>query len=231
MINTNEEIALHAPIKNPRISVNKLAEYIEANANRRKVIVQDCKLPKSFKVARYTEARKALVLFLKTRDHSVLERTITEITAKVPSSDFWKDDYANSIECLKTFLSFDIEQFNGLEITEHDENALVNINGLDISVNPELLIKHTHKGKDKAGAIKLGVLKAQMGKNQQETVAFMVKNYLQTLQLRDLDIEPSLCFSIDTFAKKLVSCPKAEKARMKLIGAACEEIMLRWPTA
>lgn len=45
----------------PRLSVNKLAEYLEASSTRRKKIVFDAKYPEKFIVTRYKEAREAIV--------------------------------------------------------------------------------------------------------------------------------------------------------------------------
>ena len=44
----------------PRISVNKLAEYMEANSIRRKKIVYDAKYPQKFIVTRYKESKDTI---------------------------------------------------------------------------------------------------------------------------------------------------------------------------
>jgi hypothetical protein len=48
----------------PRISVNKLGEYMTATPLRRRRIIQDQKRPKDYIVPRYTEAQDAIVAYL-----------------------------------------------------------------------------------------------------------------------------------------------------------------------
>jgi hypothetical protein len=227
---TKEALEPSAINKSPRVSVNTLAEYIESNANRRKVIVGDCKNPKPFKATRYNEARKEIVAYLINGDQSILYSAIKDIGAKQDSSKFYDDDRNNSVDGLTGFLEFDYTLISDYQITENGKNTLLNIKGLQVSVNPEVLVRYTAKGQDQVGAIKLRILKTPMGKSQQETVALLIKRYLVITQDAGLVISNSLCLSIDVFANKVVPCPKAEIARMKLIESACEEILLRWPT-
>lgn len=70
----------------PRISINKLGEYMTATPARRRQIVRDQKNPPAFKAARYKPARETIVSYLEdgmADDGSPLARA-AELRADMP---------------------------------------------------------------------------------------------------------------------------------------------------
>lgn len=65
----------------PRISVNKLGEYLVATASRRRQILRDQKRPPDFKVVRYADAQRAIVDYFIDRhsDPDVLARHLSRL--------------------------------------------------------------------------------------------------------------------------------------------------------
>lgn len=218
--------------KSPRISVNKLAEYLEATPQRRKAIVFDSKYPKAFKATRYKFARDCMKAYISMEsDEDDLLNAIDELNAKEPESEFQENDINSSVEALEAILETDTTIFEDFEIDAHnEENQLVKISGVAISVNPDLIITSYDDDTKLYGALKFHISKTNtLSEESQNIVAVMLYLYAEKY-LSDLGDKAStkLCFSFDVFNESIVSCPNAYKMRMRKIEAACEEIALWW---
>src|SRR5665647_1822012 len=106
------------PIKTPRISVNKLAEYMEANPMRRRRIVFDAKYPQKFIVIRYKDARDAIKQYLENGygEDYILD-VIRQLEEREPETPFQEQDLKLSIEVLELFLDSDITSLTGYNFT------------------------------------------------------------------------------------------------------------------
>ena len=217
--------------ENPRMSINKLAEYLQANANRRKAIVKDQKFPQEILVSWYTEARIGIVnYFSNDFNKEVLESTITSIVVNDSDSDFQKKNKNSSIEALQKMKGFEIPKIlHNCEIKSYRGKVKkIEIAGVEISINPDLILKTKNKkGDPVVGGIKLHFSKnQQLGKDSRENVAMVMKKFLEENYSEKADGE--LCLSIDVFSDNVSSSPKAEKRRYQNIESACEEISSRW---
>jgi hypothetical protein len=221
-----------APRKEPRISVNKLAEYLQASTVRRKQIVKDAKYPPSYQTTRYKDARNTMKNYLLNGD----EDPVLELIDKLDlieefDSDFQEQDNRLSIEALESLLTADISVFEGYELRHYGgDNPYVNIKGVDISVNPDMLIYYSLEGTSYVGALKLHVSKSNiLSIESQKIVAVMLYNFVDAHEARaDIIPDSRVCFSFDVFNKTIESCPSSRKLRLKNIEVACEEIALWW---
>jgi hypothetical protein len=68
-------------INQPRISVNKLAEFITAKASRQRQILRDQKFPQDYKVTYYKEASEAISICIGSNieNTAIIERTISNL--------------------------------------------------------------------------------------------------------------------------------------------------------
>lgn len=68
-------------INQPRISVNKLAEFITAKASRQRQIMRDQKFPQDYKVTYYKEASEAISICIgyNIENTAIIERTISNL--------------------------------------------------------------------------------------------------------------------------------------------------------
>ncbi|HZX58978.1 MAG TPA: hypothetical protein VFE54_09635 [Mucilaginibacter sp.] len=219
--------------QNPRISVNKLAEYLEANPTRRKKIVYDAKHPEPFVTTRYKDAREYIKSYIcgETDEDAILVRIDAFNTADA-DSDFQEQDNNLSAEVLELLLDTDISSWDGYEISSFEgENTLVNISGVDISVNPDLLVKQEKGGETKFGLIKLHLSKTnQLSEESQKIVAVMLLGFAHKIAEEYGTPEEKMCMSFDIFKQHSECCPTAVKMRLRKIEAACEEIALWWGT-
>src|SRR5437764_14394224 len=85
----------------PRISVNKLGEYMVAKAGRRRTIVSDQKHPKDFIVARYTAVYDAIARCLVNGgDPMVIREAMAKLYQSTPKNMWQQQDLQLSAEAL-----------------------------------------------------------------------------------------------------------------------------------
>lgn len=214
----------------PRISLNKLGEYLTATPSRRKRIIEDQQDPKPFITKRYGAAREQIVDFLASNmaDDSIILQAAKNL--KIPSggTDFVEQDRAASSEAIHSFLEAS-EKLNldGLvvEPVSPSESSTMDVAGVTISMRPDAILKDKVTGEVK-GCVKLHFpkttpLDAQGG----EYVATALRVHLGN---NSTAVDPNKCLVVDVPTKQVYSAPKAFKRKMNDIAAACEEIDVRW---
>ena len=217
---------------NPRISANKLGEYIEAGASRRKKIVEDTREPKTFLTSRYKDAVQVLESYIASGyDPAILHSGITAIGAKETSSDFQEGNKRLCIEVLEKYFNFPLPDLSEFTIEKYrGANEKVIISGVEVSVNPNLILRGVVRGQNVVGAIKIHNSKGhQLGEEGRKVIATLLKEFLERyVAIKDEKVLSKNCISVDTFSATFDKAPKSFKRRMKQVESACEEIRLRW---
>jgi hypothetical protein len=220
--------------KGPRISLNKLGEYMVAHAVRRRSIIKGQKEPPSAVVPRYQKAFPILEKFFATGDPEHIYSAIDKLRSKTPKSDWDADDTANTALALETFLDFASEiDLADCSVTRADpqETAKLIIAGVDVSVRPDFYIRLTKRKKDLIGALKFHWTKDdghELTADGGTYVATTVHQFLEKYHSKTA--KPSLehCLSVDVFRRAVRSAPTGYKRLRDHIEASCEEIALRW---
>lgn len=219
--------------KKPKISVNKLGEYIKSSPHRRKTIVRDQKYPKGYVVTRYGSARSAIVdFFVRGRgDKKLIEKTIKSLIQKSydSNSTFKKQDNELSIKALEIFskTSFPIN-LNKHSISKFDSdlNNLL-IEGVEVTVQPDIIINGSINGKSFVGAIKVHISKTNnLDPESGKYVAALLHKFLENSS--STKVRPEFCISLDIFTGRYFIAPRSFKSLRKDIEAACYEIRLLW---
>jgi hypothetical protein len=214
----------------PRITVNKIGEYLFANSIRRSRIIHDAKYPKSFITARYSKAETAIKNFFldKNKDSQLIIEAIKQLNKLKPATKYQNEVIYSCIEALTEFLKF----ISDSELVEDDKDyfegisssASVTVSGVEISIRPEILI---HEKNKITGGVKLYFSKTYpLTKPSAEFIGTLLMKYLK--EKTESDIKPRNCFVIDIFNKTIYTTPKAYSKRLLEIEAACEEISSRW---
>ncbi|MDO8249362.1 MAG: hypothetical protein Q7T78_06535 [Rhodoferax sp.] len=214
----------------PKISLNKLGEYLTASPARRRRIVEDQINPKPFIAARYNDAREYIVRYI---SGEATEQDLTnksqELRSKVYESDFTTQDKNLSADAIDDFLEIaDLTSTDKykLEKVNATKQSLLNISGVSISVRPDIYIKNDNN--ETVGAIKLHFPKSNpLNTPAGEYVATGLRVFLEEQGDSKL-IDHKLCSVIDIPSGNMISAPKASKKRMQDIAAGCEEIDARW---
>jgi hypothetical protein len=212
-----------------KISVNKLAEYLKANSVRRRRIIEDQKAPQDFITARYVDARNAMVNYiLKDFNKAIIEEEIERLSSKVNDSEFQESDVKTSIEALNSFLKIKLpDEILNFKRSRRNKKYILKIRGIDINVNPDIILKGEIKGKQVIGGIKFNIVKGhKLSDDDRKNVATLIH---QVFEEQSKDI-PNLnfCISIDIFSEKFDSAPKSYKMRRKQVEYACDELSIVW---
>lgn len=222
--------------KPPRLSVNKLGEYMTARAGRQNKILFDQKYPQDFIVAFYKEAGEtianAIVDGLKDTSH--LERALKLLGARNPATVHEHRMVNGNIDAIETFMNLmgDID-LEGLEprLGSHQALPLV-IHGVNISVRPEVTL-HAKKrgGEPLVGGVKLHFPKAFPLKDDAgEYISTCLQLYCRD-HLSDFgSASHTHCYVVDMAGAKVLSGVKAIKARTRDVEETCKQISTIWPT-
>lgn len=214
--------------KSPRISVNKLAEYMIASPLRRKQIVKDAKYPQKYIETLYSEARSGIKNYIiNNYDETILLDLIDYLKSKPCDNDHQATDIKNSISSLRHILSTDLPDLSNCTISEFDgENTMINIEGLNISIYPDLIIKNNINGK--IGGIKIHFPKSHELGEGLVYVSTLIKNFFINKGHDNREIDEKLCITIDVFRMKYAIAPHAYIRLMQRLKVSCQEIVLWW---
>jgi hypothetical protein len=221
--------------QDPRISLNKLGEYLQATPIRRKSIVKDQKKPPGAGiVSRYGPVTVALREYFAYPDRDFLTGRITDLKADKSGSDWQKEDRHLSAQALERLVEM-LDQVNltGVKVVSFPTNTQLAlfVAGVKVSIRPDFLIVSEVDPAVAVGAMKLSHNKQNaLQKSGCEYVATMLARFVrETFPGAQVDLNK--CLSLATPLKIVASAPKSYKARSEAIDAACEEIAGRWKAA
>lgn len=224
------------PRTSPRISVNKLGEYLLANPVRRRRIISDQKYPADFIVARYRDAVDPIVRFLSSdsRDEQIISEAIDRLASRPVATDWQDQDRALSIEALESFLSCaDQLPADGVAYSAGDADPeRLTFAGVEVSVRPELLLTRSTPNGAQVGAFKIYVVKSFALTDDSAPYIGAVLQQFATDHLTPRGMpDYRLCGVLDVFTGRVFMAPRAYRNRLSHVEAACEEIARAWPTA
>jgi hypothetical protein len=217
----------------PRISVNKLGEYLTATPARRRRIIYDQKHPPTFQVIRYRDAERAIVEYLVGgQDLKVLEKARTRLAATVPESEFEAQTVHLCAEALEAFE----DSLDALDVLDavtvvpgQSDPEQMEFSGVYVSVRPEIVLVRPDRADPRVGCLKLyfgktGPLDDRSGPYVSTVLAAFAEKHLASKGR----VGNRLVVTLDVFARKVVVAPKARARRLDDVAAACEEIAARW---
>ena len=222
---------------NPRISINKLGEYLVASPARRKSIIKDQKYPPEiFITGKYNDAFDSIIHFF-VRDAlnpEGLHRAVNALSSRPIRNKPEACALKNNIQALQRLIkTADSLPFGGLTFrAAKSQGALLTIGKVAVSVRPELEIVAPQRG----GGTKYGLLKLYLGKTHPlnddsgQLIATTVHQFAENHFGGPENVDRKRCCVLDVFQGKLFTAPASNTKRRSDIEAACEEIAARWPT-
>jgi len=229
LVMSEQVVRLH-----PRISANKLGEYLVSPPLRRQAIIERQKYPCSYIGAYYEPARAAIVDFIVGNiDRADLLRRTEQIVSGPHESSYAMHQAHGCAEAVLHFLDLeprlDLRGMTPVIVERHEK---LDVEGVDVSVYPDVvLVGHDDKERPIVGAIKLHFPKSHP---QTEATAEYVATLLRMhAHLRMADrgkVREDACIVVDVFAGQVRTAPRGYRRRWRDIGAACEEIRRVWPT-
>jgi hypothetical protein len=224
-------------VNQPRISVNKLAEYMVSKAARQRRLLHDRKYPdEDFQIGMYhREASDAVSRYLATSGLSTepIDKQILIIKQQSPDKIGTARRLNSNIEAMERFLDMlDDVSFGDAEpgLGEHAPPKLT-FHGVDISVRPEIILRGERKGKKLIGAVKLNFAKGFcMNVESAGYVSAAVQEFCKRHVASDEEIVLSdYCSVIDVGSGQVFPGVKSTKSRLKDIEDTCQNIKDIWP--
>lgn len=219
----------------PKMTVNKLGEFLTANPARQRRILEQLKYPKEnkFSSSSYSEAREAIKnYFLSGFDEQVILNCISDLEGKEATSDYQMGMISSSIEALECILdSQEISRFNDAEFLPYGgSNNKMNIKGVEVSIYPDLMLKTQSRNVEYLGGLKIHLSKSgTLSEMGAKYVAVMLYSFIEQNELQaGLKIRPDNCVSFDVFTDLLMPCPNGVKMRWNEIESGCLNIMAIW---
>lgn len=225
--------------KEPRISVNKLGEYLTATPARRRRIVHDAKYPSTFMVARYTAAENTIADWICSGcvDDLMLAQAMATLANAEPGSQFSRVRRDCCLQAIDRAgeLRDRLNLPSGRVSYVRSNSAIpVEFDEVIVNVRPEVLI-YTGGSSDNEGERRLGGIKLYLSKQHplnEQSADYITTLLWQALVVRSaqelLLLNHEQIKVVDVFAGEVYTLPKAHKQRLREISAACSEIQDRW---
>ena len=229
--------------RSPRLSLNAIGKYLDANAVQRLRILRSQKFPDDYRVVYYepaAQAIKALLVngeedraaWLAERQQSVVESLLDAPGADRAVRARMVKARSNAKAIESALSAYKNGLFDGLEFEPIGRNApKVQVSGMAVSIRPDLKVRATDPRKKKP----LGILKLYISATPlSATAADAIASYLR-VHARDAGlVEPELLghdggLLFDPRGGQLVRSPRAWKSRAREIGAICTEAAAVWP--
>ncbi len=216
-------------MKNIEISINPLAEFLEATDSRKKRIIIEQLDPDPIRIPYYQKARATIKkAVLSNNDYSVVDDGIKFIKNKEVVKDWQKNDKTNSIRALDLWGGMNLpEKFTKypMEIVSTKAKFL-SLYGIEIKVSPTGIFRIEIDGQAYIGGFKVHISKGKpFNIKQSALVAQLLKVFLDNHVVGENEIvDPQLCICIDPFSGTIVSASNKIKYGMSQLKTACQEI-------
>lgn len=220
----------------PRISVNKLAEYVVSKGGRQRQILRDQKYPQDFKGMYYKEATEAISSCIASNleDMSGIERALRLLEQATPEKVGTQRRINANIDAIETFLTMqdEIDLMGATASLGSNAPPKLKIMNVDVSVRPDVVLRGTGKsGKKLVGAIKLHFPRTfPLHGDASGYVSAVTQEYCKAYLVNDEEVFAPYCFVIDIGSKTVCPGAKAITNRLKDIQAECKNIVGLWPT-
>jgi hypothetical protein len=220
----------------PRISMNKLAEYaVEPSSSRRRSIIADQIVERSFKRVTYEQGRRALARFFvnpaATSDDLLrMAGDLRDRAASNPEMD--KQDKRSlicSARALEAFemIAEDVKGKKAVAAPGGKDASPLTWSGVRVSVRPDICLLKPGT-EQRIGAIKFHFsVEHRLPPKALKYAATILRTYLiengETPQ-------PSLCLAVDVMSTEYEASPRGMTAIVKELKGSCQEIAERWPS-
>jgi len=217
----------------PRISINKLGEYIYASEARKRKILLESKFPAEIITTRYAPVQNAAIeYFITSKDIEIFNRVKNILSQKPTINDHQKEKVRSCIEALthltECATSKLVPYIGSPAIKGYKDCKSITINGVLISLRPEILLLNPATNQPK-GAIKLVFSKGHFLTIQEgQCIAGLIKTYLE----KELNIKCYYkdCITLDVFSNRILYAPTKTEWTISKIESACDDIRIIWPS-
>jgi hypothetical protein len=223
------------PDNAPRISLNKLCEFMTASIPRQRRIGRDQKFPPDYQRMYYREAQEAVASCIASDlvDTAVVERQIEILNQQAPDTVGTQRRLASNVDALEAFLEMldDINLQGSTPERGANDAPKLQIRNVGISVRPEIVLRAESRNGPVVGAMKIHFPKTNPLNAQSAGYASAVLQEWTTTHMHDdgTSFGP-LCCVLDVGSQSFFQGVRATRQRMRDIEDACATIAALWPT-
>jgi hypothetical protein len=215
----------------PRLTANKLGEYLVVGPARRHRILHDAKFPNDAVRPYYTPAAEAIAQFIAggMADLGILEKQATALGNVTPETVWHSRRINGNIEALETFAGMldDIDLKGATPSLGAHKASPITYQGVDISVRPEVILEATGS----VGGVKLHFPKSNpLNGVAAGFISTMTHEFCAQHLSGKGAASPKLCIVVDIASATFFPGPPSTKARLKEVVAGCGEVARAWPT-
>lgn len=219
----------------PRISLNKLSEFMTASIPRQRRIVRDQRFPPEFQRVYYREAQEAVALCVASDldDIAAVERQIEILNQQAPETVGTQRRIASNVDALETFLDMldNINLYGAVPSLGANDAPKLMVRNVAISVRPEIILRSENRNGPIVGAMKIHFPKTN-SLNEQAAgyVSAVLQEWAQVNLIDDGEISGPMCSILDVGSQTYFDGVRATRKRMRDLEEACETIAALWPT-
>lgn len=216
-----------------QISINPLAEFLEATDKRKRRIILEQQNPGSVMSLYYKQAKASIkrAIFDNGR-HEQIDIGIKRILEKAVKENWERHDRVNSVAALERWKKMPLPP----AIVEHKlipvstKAKFLPLFGVNIKIVPTAIFRFEYNGKKYLGAAQVHIAKSKPFTNAKSAlVAQMLNMFLSNFVAEeDETVHPRLCICIDPFAGTIINASHKIKYDMKQLRTICQEICTIW---
>lgn len=219
--------------KKPKMTVNKLGEYLIANPARQRRILEQLKYPlkNKFGAVAHSEAREAIKKYLINEfDENIINDCIGFLKDREGGSDHLKNMDRSSILMLKHILdseNLEHEKFNYEPYA--GDNPKIFVQDVEVSIYPDIIVHSTARGINNVGALKIHLGKAVLTEEGGKYIAAILWKFTDEFIVdNNQSNKADHNISYDVFSDSFIGCPASVTKRWQVIEAGCKNIIAIW---
>lgn len=223
------------PENAPRISLNKLSEFMTASIPRQRRIIRDQKFPPDYLRVYYREAQEAVAACVTSEleDIAVVERQISILNQQSPETVGTQRRIASNVDALEAFLDMldSISLYGGTPTLGANDAPKLVLRNVSISVRPEIILRSENRNGPVVAAMKIHFPKTNpLNEQAAGYVSAVLQEWAQVNLRDDGEVSGPMCSVLDVGSQTYFDGVRATRQRMRDLEDACETIAAIWPT-
>lgn len=224
--------------RNPRFSVNQLAEYLfTTNAGQREAVIRSAKFPRKASVIPYSQAKRTICDFMasNTGNLSYFDDPIRRLETRLRREpDGWmQDELRRNLDAIaafkKAFTKCRAKRY--AFVTGPTDTAMM-LEGVRVNSRLDVTVTETDReGVTSSGGCVMFIASTDNSrKNIEDRRKVVAATIHWTLESAGGNIEPlaRLCMSFDVFGSVITKAPTAIDRLRQNIRSSCQEAAGRW---
>ena len=220
-----------------KISINPLIDFFKGTEAKKRRVIKNQKEPSVIIVGWHQTSRACIKKSLSQNgDKSPIIEGSNRLKSKVVEKPRQVQNKFVSLEGMQRYLNIEIPQMlknHNLNIIKKRPIKSTFINGVEITVSPDIIFTMDYKGEKYIGGVKIHLSKGNVFDNKElKIVATVLNKYISEIAEDYGAIPlPEICYSMDVFGERIVSSSNKPERILIQIESICDEIKRFWNVA